>query len=266
VTDSAELCGPGGTRREYYDGTPFWNDLPAVLAYLCRRATGDPALWWMDYVKRRYATPPRRCGLVVGCGNGWVERDLYDRGVAREFDAFDVSPAYVEQASAAAGGRPLRYFHADFRHFEPPRRYDLIVNVAALHHAKYLHRLVDVLASALTPDGIFVNWDYVGPDRNQYGAAQVGLMEETNRSLPERFRSTGRLRWSIRDSIADDPTEAVHASEILPVMRRRFQMLEEHPLGGGIAYQLLWNNVREFARDDPEAREWMQVCSRPTRS
>jgi SAM-dependent methyltransferase len=250
VADSS----PAGTPHEYYDGTPFWNDLPPVLAHLCRRATGDPSLWWMDYVKRRYATPARRCGLVIGCGNGWVERDLYDRGVAREFDAFDVSPAYVEQARAAAAGRPLRYLHADFRRFQAPRQYDLIVNVAALHHAQYLHRIVDVVASALTGDGIFVNWDYVGPDRNQYAPLHVGLMEQANRALPERFRSPYCLHRSLREAIADDPTEAVHAAEILPTVRRRFEILEEHSLGGGIAYHILWNNVREFARDDAEAR------------
>ena len=32
----------------------------------------------MDYFKRQYATPRRKRGLVIGCGNGWVERDLYD--------------------------------------------------------------------------------------------------------------------------------------------------------------------------------------------
>ena len=28
---------------------------------------------------------------VVGCGNGWVERELSDLGIGKKFDAFDIS-------------------------------------------------------------------------------------------------------------------------------------------------------------------------------
>jgi hypothetical protein len=52
-----------------------------------------------------------------------------------------------------------------------------------------------------------------------------------------------------------DPTEAVHAADILQAVGLRFDFLERHDLGGGVAYQLLWNNVDEFERGDPEAAD-----------
>ena len=38
----------------------YWNDLPQVLRYMQRRATGDPEMWWMDHLKQEWCTPPRR--------------------------------------------------------------------------------------------------------------------------------------------------------------------------------------------------------------
>lgn len=241
------------TETDHY-ADRYWNEVPGVLAYLCLRATGDQNLWWMDDFKARYATPPRKRGLVIGCGNGWAERDLIDRGVADRFDAFDVSTHYLAQAESLREDRPIRYFQSDFRTFSPAATYDLIVNVAALHHAQYLFGLTYSLWRALEPHGIFVNWDYVGPSRNQYSRPHVAAMERANRALPERFRTPHPIRPPLHTILRGDPTEAVHAPEIFRVVEQYFDILERHDLGGGIAYQILWNNVEEFLRDDPEAQ------------
>jgi SAM-dependent methyltransferase len=233
----------------------YWNDLPGVLAYMCRRSTGDPHLWWMDYVKTRYATTPRRRALVIGCGNGWVERDLYDRGVALEFDAFDASAAYLEQAEAQRGDRPIFYRRADFATFVAERQYDLVVNVAALHHARFLYRHLAAVRRAMTSDGVFVNWDYVGPSRNQYPRSQVALMNTVNERLPERFRTPHPLAFPLHAILPTDPTEAVHSAEILGAVSIHFDFAERHDIGGGIAYQVLWNNINEFRKGDPEATQ-----------
>lgn len=231
----------------------YWNQLPGVLRYLNKRATSDPDVWWMDYFKMRYATPPRRRALVIGCGNGWVERDFYDRQIALEFDAFDASDQYLASAEAARDGRPITYWRATFADFVPRRTYDLIVNVAALHHADYLYRLTHRLSRALRPDGVFVMWDYVGPDRNQYPPSQVELMTGVNRSLPQRFRNSRPLRPMLETVLEMEPTEAVHASEVMRAVRAAFDLIEYRALGGGLAYQILWNNIEEFEQEDEES-------------
>lgn len=232
----------------------YWNDLPEVLAYIQRRATGDPTRWWMDHLRDTWCTPPRRRGLVIGCGNGWVERDLYDRGVCERFDAFDASPAYLAQAEADRGDRPIRYLRSDFRSFVPDGTYDLVVNVAALHHAQHLHRHVARLRAAMDPDGILVNWEYVGPRRNQYPRSQLAAMRAVRDALPERFRTPHPLKPTRRDAVCGDPTEAVHSDEILRAIDDHFEVVLRNDLGGGIAYQLLWNFVEPFEAGDPEAR------------
>lgn len=233
----------------------YWNDLPGVLAYLCRRATGDPDVWWLDYLTTRYATPPRQEALVIGCGNGWVDRELIDRGIAEHVDAFDVSDSYLKEAEELRADRPIHYFKSGFGSFNPNKKYDLIVNVAALHHAQQLHRICHVLAGATRPDGIFVNWEYVGPDRNQYPDEQVAIMAETNAGLPERFRTPHPLRPRLTELLAGDVTEAVHSAEVISAVEHYFRIIERRDLGGGVAYQILWNNIEEFAKEDDEANK-----------
>jgi SAM-dependent methyltransferase len=234
----------------------YWNEIPQVLSYLCHRSTGDETLWWMDYIKKRYASPSRDHALIIGCGNGWVERDLYDRKIAKHFDAFDGSEHYLEEAKANKGDRAISYFQADFNSFVPERKYDLIVNVAALHHVAYLYRFTSRLANALTPYGIFVNWDYVGPSRNQYSAPQVQAMLEANEALPEHLRTPHPLKPSLFEMLMGDPTEAVHAADIFHAVEQHFEFIERRDLGGAIAYQLLWNNIEGFvAADDEKARQ-----------
>lgn len=243
-------------RVEYY-GDRYWNEIPEVLGYMCKKATGDFYLWWMDYFKPKYAAErPFKRGLIIGCGNGWVERDLIDRGIVEGVDAFDADESYLKEARANKGDRDVDYFVADFRTFVPPRTYDLIVNVAALHHAQYLYRIVATLASALEPGGFFVNWEYVGPDRNQYPSSQLRILREVNSSLPERFRTDFPLRPSLKLMVSMDRTEAVHSSEILRAAAQHFRMTEVHPIGGGVAYQILWNNIEPFLDEaDKEAQD-----------
>jgi SAM-dependent methyltransferase len=232
----------------------FWNELGPVIDHLARLSTGSESDWWTRYIKRHYCTPPRRRGLVIACGNGWVERALIDEGIVEEVDAFDADPAYVALARDEQGDRRINYFVSDFRSFHATQRYDLVVNYAALHHATWLYRHCNELSRAMEPDGIFVNWDYIGADRNQYDDRHLDQLRRYNLSMPERFRTNQELRPSLRLALQADPTEAVHASEIVRALRNEFEIIERHDLGGGFAYPLLWNNIAEFERDDQEAR------------
>jgi SAM-dependent methyltransferase len=238
----------------------YWNDLPRVIAHLCKRSTGDETVWWMDHLKRTYATAPFRRALVPGCGNGWAERDLYDRGIAEHFDAFDASPEYLKVAEEKRGSRSVAYSLKTFEEFAPVGTYDLIVNVAALHHVRYLYRMIHLLAGALAPGGLFVHWEYVGPSRNQYSDHHLATMRAVNEALPPRFRTRHPLRHDLSAFLRGDPTEAIHAADIVDALGDEFEFLEHKVLGGGIAYQILWNNLAEFRKDDPEARatlDWL---------
>ncbi|MDP2104584.1 MAG: class I SAM-dependent methyltransferase, partial [Desulfobulbaceae bacterium] len=186
--------------------------------------------------------------------NGRIERELFDVGVALEFDAFDYSDDYLDQARALQGNRPVTYFKSTFETLRLKKQYDLIINVAALHHCACLESLLERLANALQPDGLFVNWDYVGPNRNQYSAEHLHELMAFNNSFPARFMTKHPLQFGIDTFIRGDITEAVRAADVISTFEHFFEVVERRDLGGGIAYQLLWNNVEEFSKNDPEAK------------
>jgi SAM-dependent methyltransferase len=125
-----------------------------------------------------------------------------------------------------------------------PDSFDLVVNVAALHHVQHLDRLCRVLCRATRPDGVFVNYDYIGPSRNQYSWRHWLQVRRANRGLPPSIRKPRLRRPHLATMLATDPTEAVHSALIPALVARYFEIVERHDTGGGIAYELLTHNPR----------------------
>lgn len=236
----------------------YWNDLPEIRAYLCRNATGDKNLWWIPYLKQRYAEKPFSNCLIIACGNGRIERELYDNGIALEFDAFDYSDTYLDEAKSKKGTRPINYFKSSFESLLLNKKYELVVNVAALHHVDCLDTLLKKISNHMPSYGIFVNWDYVGPNHNQYTEEHLKLMQSVNSLLPPQYQTKHPLRHSLDACLQGDITEAIRSSEIIPTFEKYFEVIEHHKLGGGIAYQLLWNNIEVFSKDDSETKSLLQ--------
>jgi SAM-dependent methyltransferase len=238
-----------GPAASYYQGH-YWNDLPAVQRQLNVRATGDPDLAWHDHLRDRWGPFDR--ALVINCGNGWVERTLIERGVISRAVGTDVSTDLLDQAAGAARdlGLDLDYHVLDTNSAAfPDGPFDLVVNHAALHHVAYLDRVVRALCRLLTPDGVFVTWDYVGPHRNQYEAAAWEAAWQVNERLPPVVRND--LRYPhLPTMLATDPTEAIHSELVLPTLRRYLRIEHERALGGAIAYPVLTHNERLHGSDD----------------
>jgi SAM-dependent methyltransferase len=186
---------------------------------------------------------PVKKALVLNCGNGWVERDLIDGGICEEAVAFDISEELLSQAEELRGDRQIEYIRCDCNKIEfPNNSFDLVANVAAMHHVQYINRMHKVLCAALREDGYFVNFDYVGPHRNQYSEQHFSLLKKINESLPDGFASEPFARPNVVGMLKEDPTEAIHSGLIAETFERYFIPLERKYLGGGIAYPIMHNN------------------------
>ncbi len=227
-----------------YYATGYWNDLPQVEAYLHRRVSGDPAVPWYEHLRRSTGVTRFRKALVLNCGNGWVERELYAAGLFDEAVGVDISADLLETArkEAAAGDLPLRYYERDINTADfPEDGYDLVVNYAAAHHIAYLDKVLRKVCEVLPEDGVFASSDYVGAHRNQYPYASWSAAYDLNQSLPEEFRCD--LRYPhLPTMIAGDPTEAIHSELILETTRRYFDVAEYAAMGGALAYPVLTFN------------------------
>lgn len=239
----------------------YWNDLEEVQIYLNKLSTGNGKTTWIDHIIKKFRRfLPFSEVLIVGCGNGWLERLLFDRGIATHIDAFDISEKYLEEARKKRGDRSIDYFVSDVNNMENIKnvKYDAVFNYAILHHANEIEYAIKKLAQVLKPSGLIFNWEYVGPSQNQYSDEHVKIMNEVMSKLPERFRTKHPLRPPL-ENFRVEPTEAIHSDLIRALFKKYFAITYEKDLNGGVAYQILWNNIRQFKdKSDKEASKYLK--------
>jgi SAM-dependent methyltransferase len=243
---------------QYYTNTIYWNDFPEIQAHLNQIATGDSNTGWMELL-RDY--PPAQKLLSLNCGNGWVERQLCQYGHAKSIIGVDISAQLLEEARRLAQAEGLI---ADYRVMDANKPslanldFDYVLNHAALHHVAHIDCLLREILINIPESGILINYDFVGPHRNQYPWEQWSRMLELWDELPTEMRTP--LNYPhLKTMLATDPTEAVHSELIISTLQRYFEIVEQRALGGAIAYQLLWNNTGlHRARNTVEGARWLK--------
>lgn len=298
----------------------LWLELPAVQAQLNRKVSSDPEVNWVQHTLNRYFAgqlPLARC-LSLGCGRGGLERELAELGAFQACTAFDVSGASIEEARTLA--RAAGYAHIEYavedgnKMVLPPASYDAIWSKDAAHHFGQLeHVFKEVRAALRRPAGLFILYEYVGPNRFQFPARQRQVIEACHRLLPVELRtltpaavsidasrkSRESCSWLTRrviDKLRDgdllgaidrrmrlmravrsggrpvkttanlpsarsvralDPSEAVRSADIMPLLRRHFNIVEFVPLGGSLLQFLLADIAGNF--QDALGETWLHV-------
>ena len=231
-----------------------WVQVPGVKESINRRATGDPAIDWIDHSASLLAsfTKPIKV-LSVGCGFGAIERLLRRRDYCQHVHGVDIAGAAIEAATKTAEAERLEgltYEVADLNTAEFPKEtYDAVYAHASLHHVFHLEHLLDQIKGTLKPGGLFVVQEYVGPSQMQFPQEHLYLADVFLRAIPERYRRTrdGRVkeqavRLPLDTMNSSDPSEAIRASEIVPLVASRFEVRHFRYIGGTLLL-LLFNEI-----------------------
>ena len=240
----------------------YWNDLEIVVKYKNKLATGNENVSWIGDILTRFKEYlPFDDVLIVVCGNGWLERQLYDLGIGKHFDAFDMSEKYINEAKELKQSRTIDYFLDDINFMSKieDEKYDAVFNFAVLHHAEEVDNALKKLAKCLKTNGLMFNEEYVGPARNQYSDQHLKHMLEVMSDLPEKFRTKVKFLRPPLENFRVEPSEAIHSDLILPLIPKYFDIVYQRNLNGGVAYQLLHNNIQEFEDDsNTESVKWLE--------
>jgi len=103
--------------------------------------------------------------LDVGCGRGRALHLLAEAFPNSRFRGYDLSADAVAHAQAEADRRGLsnlRFEARDMTDFDEPARYDLVTAFDAIHDQKSPQRVLDAVARALRPGGVFLMQDIAG--------------------------------------------------------------------------------------------------------
>jgi len=244
-----------------------WMDFSIIEHCINESVSGNPQENWFLWVKKKYCNQKKGCGLVLGSGDGSLER----HGIALEmcdcFDAFDVSEKSVEFARSEAqkGGfaDKVNYQTSDINHITLPKnKYDMTFCAMSLHHFSRLEQVLEQIKHSLKPDGLFIFNEYVGPSQFQWTDKQLQIINAILELLPKKYRKdlsrlglTAKkevLRPPIEDMERIDPSEAIRSAEIIPLVGKHFTILEKVDYGGTLLHTLLHNIVGNF---DPQKEE-----------
>ena len=266
-----------------------WLDHPLIRQHYqdLRRLDG---LHWDTWARATLGGPAEQ-SLDLGCGSGSLSLALYQAGVSCYVEGLDVSAARVAEAEQArvAMGAPGGFWTADANTVVlEPSRYDLVFSAHSFHHFLALEHVMAQVHQALTPRGLFILEEYVGPTRFQWSDGQLALVEALLAQLPRPYR---RLRpspappgggWlglkpplrqlyqALRGRVqpyktreprprpaqvaAVSPFESIRSAEIGPLFEQHFEVVARRPLGGTLQHLLYNGIIHNFDPEDAEAR------------
>ena len=240
-----------------------WMANTAVLMHLNERATGDPARDWLSSWAHRWFAGQDLRVLVLGCGEGWLERAIAEWPFVARIDAVDFAADAVARARELGCDIPkIEYGVVDLERDELPRdAYDVVIAHSVLHHVENLEHAYAQIERCMRPDATLIVNEYAGPNRFQYSDDVSAMIDALLRALPEELRRPydSRARPSVEEMIANDPTEAVRAEELVAWTERVFDVRERKNIGGTILQHLLYDIVQNFRFDVPRERSLLQM-------
>ena len=240
-----------------------WMANTAVLMHLNERATGDPARDWLSSWAHRWFIGHELRVLVLGCGEGWLERAIAAWPFVAHIDAVDFAEEAIARARESARGIDrIHYGVVDLNRDElPADSYDVVVAHSVLHHVANLEHAFPQIERAMRPDATLVVSEYVGPNRFQYSDDVLAAMNALLACIPEELRAPYhvRTRPTVEEMIANDPTEAVRSGELLAFMERHFKIMDRRNIGGTILQHLLYDIVERFRFEDPRERSLLEM-------
>jgi SAM-dependent methyltransferase len=238
-----------------------WLDHPLIADHYRQRALVD-GMPWTHWVRRELGGPAER-SLDLGCGAGARSFVVHAEGAATSIEGIDISEDRIAEAERI---RRQRGISGTFRVEDsnattlPESRYALIFSCHSFHHFLRLEHIMEQVHNALTPSGLFVLEEYVGPTQFQWADQQIELVRSLMLLVPERLR---RLRWDAiktfegrptpAEVVAVSPFESIRSAEIGPLFQKYFQVVALRKLGGTIQHLLYNGIVHNFEPGDPEA-------------
>ena len=262
----SEVWSQGGEQRAQVQGW-YWMAHPMVLARVNTLISGDPRCDAYEQLARFYRqrgwSLPISHAVSLGCGFGNLERDIVNRKLVCNIDAYDLAQGAISEARRLAELADLTgitYHVADLDTLQlPARSTDAVFAHSAVHHVSALERLYETVHNALRPGGVFHLHEFVGPTRFQWTDAQIRLVNEAMDSLSPRLRTLpsghpkGRMtRPTIADMIASDPSESVRSAELIDVLKPWFEVVEHRNTGGALLHLALGDIAQNFDPASPE--------------
>jgi len=239
----------------------YWWDSPVILGHCQKLVTGDTGMNIYQFLKKSFIPEALETGLSICSGSGEFERGAIDNGICKHIDAYEIAEARVKEGVSIAKEKnyAIEFYMEDAnRALFKNNYYDIFFSWAALHHIENLEDVCRNVSNALKENGLLVIQEFIGPNQFQWTDKQLEIANKVLSILPERLRinpETGDIitrvkRPTIADMNISDPSEAIRAKEIIPVLEKIFKIKTIRHFGGSFYNLLLGEIIGNFNHDD----------------
>jgi SAM-dependent methyltransferase len=232
---------------------------------IAKPTTGSLDGWPVDSFARKHLVPPPKRVLAIGSGMAFIEEHLLAQGLAEHITAYEMSPSAVAAARARVADKPYAS-RLDIRSADvltedlADGSFDMVFVQAAIHHFFDIEPMFQLMHRVLRPDGLLWYDEYIGPDHHMYDRHVMDILNEIDDCLAPQYRwdvLAGRQRTQVPEPSLDfmmqhDPSEGVHASEILPLTYKYFDVIERQDYGGAVMRPFFTGILPNFNWDDPK--------------
>src|SRR5947209_3188024 len=146
-----------------------WLDHPLISEHYHERALIE-GLPWGKWVSKHFGEPAKR-SLDLGCGAGARSIAVYKDGASQYIEGFDVSEDRIAEGEGIRRqlGIPGSFQVGDSNYSDLPNQtYDLIFSCHSFHHFLKLEHIMKQVHQSLTPRGLFILEEFVGPTQFQW--------------------------------------------------------------------------------------------------
>lgn len=122
----------------------------------------------------------------------------------------------------------------------------------------------------MKPEGLFVLVEYVGPSQFQWTDKQLGIINDLLRILPAKYKNNISIPFTVKECAERpslehmntlDPSEAIRSAEIVPLLKRHFNIIEKRDFGGTLLNVLLHNIAGNFDEGNAEDIAFLELLS-----
>jgi SAM-dependent methyltransferase len=227
--------------------------------------TGREDGWVVDDVWATYLKTPAQRVLSIGCGMAFIEEHIVKAGYAAHITAFEMSAAAIEAARIRMASEPYAA-RIDLRVGDvlvadlPNAAYDVVYVQAAIHHFFAIEEMFQLMHRVLVPGGLLIYDEYIGPDHHIYDDHVLAIMNRIDACLAPNYRwdslahhlRTAVPKPSLEFMMQHDPSEGVHASQILPLTYQYFDVIDRRDYGGSIMRPFFTGILRNFDWENPK--------------
>jgi SAM-dependent methyltransferase len=252
-----------------------WTDSPTIVGdHILPLTVGGPSEghWLLDLFSTR-PIPRQGDWLSLHCGAGGLELLATQRGLFASLEGYDPSPAAIADARAwvelhAVPG--VRFEVGAVPDLELRRAsFDLVLSQYSLHRVRELDSFLARIEAALKPGGWLVCNEYIGPRRFQFGAREMGIVEELLHCLPHDLKTHWPSGLTKHVHIPPPaahfeehaPLEAVSSEEIVPAITARFDVDGVRGYGGAILSPLLEGILGNFDESKESDRTILRLLA-----